>query len=90
MTASGRGERPWRRAWPLERPAVRLVWWWLVRRGWAVQLNTPDRCHDVYEEGGRRYDRGWRPYFSVRYGHRAVYRGPAEVRWPPGLEERVP
>lgn len=56
-------------------PLTRLAWWWLRRRGWAVQLNTPDRCTDVYEgENGRMYDRGWRPYFSVRYGKTPIYR----------------
>lgn len=59
-----------------------LLWRWLVRRGWAVQLNTPDQCSHVYTaEDGNRYDAGWRPYFSVRYGKQPVYRGPGEVRW---------
>jgi hypothetical protein len=66
----------------VERVAAHLAHRWLVRRGWIVQLNTPDHCTHVYRDAdGRLLDAGWRPFFSVRYGHQAVYRGPGEVRW---------
>lgn len=45
-------------------PLSRLAWWWLRRRGYAVQMNTPELC-----EGG-----GWHPLFSIRYGRVPVYR----------------
>lgn len=66
----------------IERRAAMAVFRWLVHRGWIVQLNTPDRCHDTYTaEGGVTRDRGWTPFHSVRYGRTPVYRGVGEVRW---------
>lgn len=66
----------------MARCMARFAWQWLVRRGWIVQLNTPDRCHNLREaDDGTVYDHGWTPYFSVRYGKQPVFRGPGEVRW---------
>jgi hypothetical protein len=61
-------------------PITRLAWWWLRRRGWAVQVNTPEDCTNVYESHGKRFDSGWVPLHSIRYGKTPVYRvGPN--RW---------
>lgn len=74
------------RAWVvpsrIERRIVMLLWRLLVRRGWAVQLNPPELCHSRYtNEEGDILDAGWRPLFSIRFGHTPIYRGPGEVRW---------
>ena len=52
-------------------PVTRLAWWWLRRRGWAVQVNDPGECAGT---------KGWQPIFSIRYGHTPVFRvGPCRV-----------
>lgn len=55
-------------------PFTKLCWWWLRWRGWAVQMNDPEFCHSIKERGGRLYDHGWQPLFSIRYGRTPVYR----------------
>jgi hypothetical protein len=52
----------------------------LVRRGWLVQTNPRGECSNVREDERGRYDVGWRPVFSIRYGETPVYRISTE-RW---------
>lgn len=68
----------------------------LVRRGWIVQLNTPDQCTNPYDEigpdgnfTGRRLIRGWRPDFSARTGRIAVYRDIGEHRLTRNFRRRI-
>lgn len=37
-------------------------------------MNDPEFCHSIKERGGRLYDHGWQPLFSIRYGRTPVYR----------------
>lgn len=54
-------------------PLARLAWKFLVARGWLWQINTPERCHHEVADGDRVLNVGWRPYYSVRYGHTPVF-----------------
>jgi hypothetical protein len=75
-------DMPWRpvRSNGVERAIAGWLMRGLARRGWLVHMNQPDECSNIREDARGRYDIGWRPLFSIRYGKTPVYRISTE-RW---------